>query len=202
MTAAGSSPLTRGKPASGPAFGQYPGLIPAHAGKTRRGGGCQVFSGAHPRSRGENVSRERPSGRSRGSSPLTRGKQESRTRGEVLRGLIPAHAGKTVWLGAAWLECGAHPRSRGENEIGGGGLGAHQGSSPLTRGKRRADRPLGARRGLIPAHAGKTTPQTPKHPAGGAHPRSRGENVRGSRPRRRARGSSPLTRGKHLGRGL
>ena len=50
----GSSPLTRGKPASGPALGQPPGLIPAHAGKTAS---CEAWccpSGAHPRSRGEN----------------------------------------------------------------------------------------------------------------------------------------------------
>ena len=52
---AGSSPLTRGK-----RFASVPQriakrLIPAHAGKTAREVPRDIFSGAHPRSRGENV---------------------------------------------------------------------------------------------------------------------------------------------------
>ena len=53
------------------------------------------------------------------------------------------------------------------------------GSSPLTRGKREAE----ADDCVI----------------GGAHPRSRGENVAGRRITRGERGSSPLTRGKQHG---
>ena len=50
--------------------------------------------------------------------------------------------------------------------------------------------------GLIPAHAGKTTVVNEIIVNEGAHPRSRGENVRG-RPQGQGRtGSSPLTRGK------
>ena len=56
MWVAGSSPLTRGKPALGVGFIPGARLIPAHAGKTRfRLLGEQVH-GAHPRSRGENCS--------------------------------------------------------------------------------------------------------------------------------------------------
>ena len=52
------------------------------------------------------------------------------------------------------------------------------------------------RRGLIPAHAGKTTRKPPMSWPPTAHPRSRGENY-GSGPLRGGRwGSSPLTRGK------
>ena len=91
-----------------------------------------------------------------GSSPLTRGKPGVDARREHGGGLIPAHAGKTLWervLGdAAW----AHPRSRGENAHAGRKLRGNGGSSPLTRGKRAwAGGDVDAL-GLIPAHAGKT----------------------------------------------
>ena len=72
---AGSSPLTRGKP--GRVRDVQPGarLIPAHAGKTW-GRTCQLFPfGAHPRSRGENLTMRLASAHVNGSSPLTRGKQ-------------------------------------------------------------------------------------------------------------------------------
>ena len=51
--------------------------------------------------------------------------------------------------------------------------------------------------GLIPAHAGKTLPDSTRSTKGGAHPRSRGEN--GVIPANTVPdcGSSPLTRGKH-----
>ena len=52
----GSSPLTRGKLVSVLAARDDAGLIPAHAGKTRRGFPRGVSRGAHPRSRGENQS--------------------------------------------------------------------------------------------------------------------------------------------------
>ena len=71
-------------------------------------------------------------------------------------GLIPAHAGKTWDLRVGGETDWAHPRSRGENGEIGGGLGAHQGSSPLTRGKPKTGATLDGIGGLIPAHAGKT----------------------------------------------
>ena len=74
-SAPGSSPLTRGKRLhAGP--GHLPlRLIPAHAGKTSVGSSWPQHSGAHPRSRGENVGEGgAPRGRG-GSSPLTRGKR-------------------------------------------------------------------------------------------------------------------------------
>ena len=114
-------------------------------------------------------------------------------------GLIPAHAGKTAWSFVLVLSDGAHPRSRGEN-LRLYGLGAmNEGSSPLTRGKRiRAACPPTAT-GLIPAHAGKTSPSraTTKH--NWAHPRSRGENPEGVQDVLANWGSSPLTRGKQAG---
>ena len=92
---AGSSPLTRGKRSS-PAFMRARRrLIPAHAGKTVHGRVTVLMTGAHPRSRGENVAVWTDEERAAGSSPLTRGKLEERTGDLFASGLIPAHAGKT-----------------------------------------------------------------------------------------------------------
>ena len=180
----GSSPLTRGKRCLPGHPDHWPGLIPAHAGKTGVPAWTPGARPAHPRSRGENTPR---GGRTRGvagSSPLTRGKHRIPSLSHVQTGLIPAHAGKT-WVGR-WvaLRGWAHPRSRGENVSMTARVMTNPGSSPLTRGKPR----LGVRAaygvGLIPAHAGKTNYFDHSHGLFRAHPRSRGENWR-SRPRRR-----------------
>ena len=71
---AGSSPLTRGKRGSVRALDALTGLIPAHAGKTRRGHRLAAQGRAHPRSRGENAKKFMLATPVPGSSPLTRGK--------------------------------------------------------------------------------------------------------------------------------
>ena len=78
LSAFGSSPLTRGKPQrwNGPRAGI--GLIPAHAGKTRRQAAHQRHEPAHPRSRGENIISDKVRQLMNGSSPLTRGKHYPR----------------------------------------------------------------------------------------------------------------------------
>ena len=94
----------------------------------------------------------------------------------VKLGLIPAHAGKTRPDVSLSDRERAHPRSRGEN------FGVElaklcaQGSSPLTRGKPPVSDFAPYRVGLIPAHAGKTSPACSSTPPQRAHPRSRGEN--------------------------
>ena len=134
----------------------------------------------------------------------------------VIRGLIPAHAGKTrpPWPGGHGSP--AHPRSRGENTwllprgqrargsspltrgnpptFGRSRVGA--GSSPLTRGKRTHLLQLCFITRLIPAHAGKTDVEGSVAVLGWAHPRSRGENGYGPMTGMTHPGSSPLTRGK------
>ena len=159
----GSSPLTRGKPG-----GHH---TPWRTDK------------AHPRSRGENGTFTCATRALTGSSPLTRGKQPPEELDGGVRGLIPAHAGKTASLSASPTTRRAHPRSRGENvaatvaTVGGGG------SSPLTRGKRAARSYCRSRLGLIPAHAGKTPARFRWRRRARAHPRSRGENVLHARDR-------------------
>ena len=173
---AGSSPLTRGKPALASVRSPRPRLIPAHAGKTA----CQhCHEGpgeAHPRSRGENKDGAGKDLISWGSSPLTRGKRAPGDPAQALIRLIPAHAGKTVRGNMPGVTGGAHPRSRGENTTIAPAARATSGSSPLTRGKQLCELPGGRGEGLIPAHAGKTAVVTPSIPIVAAHPRSRGEN--------------------------
>ena len=173
----GSSPLTRGKQQGRRRNRHRPGLIPAHAGKTMSSPGSILAPWAHPRSRGENAEPDGLVNPDAGSSPLTRGKPTNTGNKRDRAGLIPAHAGKT-WVAAArgpsfW----AHPRSRGENFQAELEMIQERGSSPLTRGKPVALHHLVLVRGLIPAHAGKTTSQPAWIAASRAHPRSRGENT-------------------------
>ena len=112
----GSSPLTRGKLELGPQPDDVPGLIPAHAGKTRIRACVAGSASAHPRSRGENFLIVNVERKVDGSSPLTRGKHLSRCRRRDAAGLIPAHAGKTRNSTRPSWTLAAHPRSRGENQ--------------------------------------------------------------------------------------
>ena len=91
----GSSPLTRGKLSAVLPGEEGTGLIPAHAGKTREPAAESGALEAHPRSRGENANLRHTFFLGRGSSPLTRGKHFTELATNTLRGLIPAHAGKT-----------------------------------------------------------------------------------------------------------
>ena len=192
----GSSPLTRGKHRHHRCQVFSRGLIPAHAGKTRRGGPRRPEGQAHPRSRGENQRVCPVMHRLSGSSPLTRGKLCFPRSQRDTDGLIPAHAGKTSWRRSRIARASAHPRSRGENTLTSTGVAVKAGSSPLTRGKRRFVGITAIKRGLIPAHAGKTRTHADSQEPSWAHPRSRGENTSTDATNTRATGSSPLTRGK------
>ena len=194
----GSSPLTRGKPATSTSSQTSTRLIPAHAGKTYQRSQRSQEPWAHPRSRGENQGFYQVVTAVDGSSPLTRGKRHAIHASRLRNRLIPAHAGKTLYGKLAASLTGAHPRSRGENQGSPRNRRAHGGSSPLTRGKRGAAINADCKEGLIPAHAGKTRTLWSARPSTGAHPRSRGENVCPARAAALHTGSSPLTRGKLL----
>ena len=192
----GSSPLTRGKPSASVVPSTRVGLIPAHAGKTPCSRARSASLPAHPRSRGENCLAPPRGPTESGSSPLTRGKLHLLAQVRRVGGLIPAHAGKTPGSSRAKPSSRAHPRSRGENAAGIASVALTQGSSPLTRGKRRPTGSSSRWSGLIPAHAGKTMAHMAIMGEARAHPRSRGENIRGYPPMSSLTGSSPLTRGK------
>ena len=192
----GSSPLTRGKPRSTLSASRAQRLIPAHSGKTRWSAPKHPPNSAHPRSRGENSILLLRRALRAGSSPLTRGKLGGALQVEGHCRLIPAHAGKTWLLPAIAGGALAHPRSRGENFSTTLNSMARAGSSPLTRGKRGGTDQIGNIRGLIPAHAGKTSASSWAPSGATAHPRSRGENDFVRVREGFVRGSSPLTRGK------
>ena len=154
----GSSPLTRGKPGGRERTRSPCGLIPAHAGKTRKVPLGASGQAAHPRSRGENHLPVKLPYNGGGSSPLTRGKRGHEPPRRRCPGLIPAHAGKTSDTSSARTKTPAHPRSRGENSARRRLADLAAGSSPLTRGKRDLTRLRCQASGLIPAHAGKTLP--------------------------------------------
>ena len=214
--APGSSPLTRGKRIRIPMRRRRQRLIPAHAGKTAPRQPFSLPSAAHSPSRGENHGRSARLERTRGSSPLTRGKPVQQgalglaagssplTRGKQVGAvdslsswrLIPAHAGKTSVRAGAERWHKAHPRSRGENWSRRTPRSLRIGSSPLTRGKRGHRGGVEALGRLIPAHAGKTSQSAQAAAKRAAHPRSRGENLIGAVRTLVVTGSSPLTRGK------
>ena len=175
-------------------------LIPAHAGKTAAAGGMSSWGAAHPRSRGENIFHGRAVFLHGGSSPLTRGKLRGVLDGDLDLRLIPAHAGKTHEPSREPRSCPAHPRSRGENQLRNSLKSSCEGSSPLTRGKLGQRIDVAVNRGLIPAHAGKTSCPVTLPGVGAAHPRSRGENRPPSFHSFSLEGSSPLTRGKRRSR--
>ena len=154
---------------------------------------------AHPRSRGENVRLTARTSLFAGSSPLTRGKRENAPGDLLAEGLIPAHAGKTGRSVSPLICRPAHPRSRGENVFDHAEPTIAHGSSPLTRGKRETGKRGRTAMGLIPAHAGKTTPISAATFVAWAHPRSRGENLTATGAPPSVFGSSPLTRGKLRG---
>ena len=114
-------------------------------------------------------------------------------------GIIPAHAGKTSHTCNGTPTIWDHPRSRGENLAHVQRYADNLGSSPLTRGKPvRVDGDRAVLR-IIPAHAGKTPPESHPSRSPRDHPRSRGENVALAEGVGPAMGSSPLTRGKRRG---
>ena len=156
MPLTGSSPLTRGKRGFEDSGHRQIRLIPAHAGKTARVVEQQPPEAAHPRSRGENWKLIVLAPPQVGSSPLTRGKLVHFFGGNLLIGLIPAHAGKTGGLHPRGPGEEAHPRSRGENDVRRHCDVPASGSSPLTRGKLSPWPLPSSLVRLIPAHAGKT----------------------------------------------
>ena len=195
----GSSPLTRGALLRGRLRAGFGGLIPAHAGSTAASPYKKWRTWAHPRSRGEHSSGAKRPPWGGGSSPLTRGARYARGAARIRPGLIPAHAGSTLFRRCMSTCFSAHPRSRGEHVPGCFVLPGRWGSSPLTRGApARKSGGFGSMR-LIPAHAGSTRQCPPRRSSLWAHPRSRGEHLAALRVRDVNVGSSPLTRGARFG---
>ena len=172
------------------------GLIPACAGKTKQDYQPTQYTPAHPRVCGENHAGMVRAAWELGSSPRVRGKLVCWRVSRVLAGLIPACAGKTVRLCAAWRLAWAHPRVCGENAVCELHFVKFSGSSPRVRGKLPTPSERQADNRLIPACAGKTIGRYQPSLPGRAHPRVCGENFEATRREVAEKGSSPRVRGK------
>ena len=153
-------------------------------------------SGAHPRACGENPSRASMARTYSGSSPRVRGKQAPSVPHVLVRGLIPARAGKTLPAASCVIRAMAHPRACGENRFSTDALLREDGSSPRVRGKLLGYAWAAYQVRLIPARAGKTPKKSSSSSPGRAHPRACGENCCGCGLVGDGDGSSPRVRGK------
>ena len=156
FTVAGTSPRTRGKPLEASDLLLAVRNIPAHAGKTAPTYTEKTLSAEHPRARGENVAMPAAWAVEAGTSPRTRGKLEAFIIIPEEDRNIPAHAGKTHFVGGGSTSPAEHPRARGENRVSRFLALTMLGTSPRTRGKLQLTVRCDGVAGNIPAHAGKT----------------------------------------------
>lgn len=134
-------------------------------------------------------------------TPHMRGKARHCAAVHGYRGITPAHAGKSF---TSFYHCTTfwdHPRTCGEKLIPpllGFGL---TGSPPHMRGKERGSTSRQRRKGITPAHAGKSPAMSPGHITLRDHPRTCGEKgisdfsgnyEDGSPPHMRGKARSPL----------
>ncbi len=155
--AVGSSPHTRGAPASSK-ISQLPGgIIPAYAGSTNRYFLWRAGRRDHPRIRGEHVAKVH--------------------RGVMALGIIPAYAGSTFLMVRETTPSRDHPRIRGEHWMHCRGHRSIPGSSPHTRGAPATLENANTVTGIIPAYAGSTSVHVILDSAGEDHPRIRGEHI-------------------------
>ena len=170
----GSSPLTRGAPRGGVGVERALRIIPAHAGCTVELSHTVRYTPDHPRSRGVHAVLVVGCLGAVGSSPLTRGAPEALHDPQDANRIIPAHAGCTQAPWPSSLRGRDHPRSRGVHTSWTPSPPPETGSSPLTRGAQ-ADLAVSSDdEGIIPAHAGCTTPPPTRPRTDSDHPRSRG----------------------------
>ena len=171
------------------------GIIPAHAGFTRRQGPAGSGGQDHPRTRGVYYCRLVEAATIWGSSPHTRGLPRPGHGAHRRLGIIPAHAGFTPSCDRCHVTATDHPRTRGVYDHTHHGVCHILGSSPHTRGLPVCVAACVRASGIIPAHAG-FTPRRPGRPGRPRdHPRTRGVYVGISLTRVIAPGSSPHTRG-------
>ena len=170
-------------------------LIPTRVGNMTRHIRIRHLHEVHPRSRGEHTVRACKSAPTKGSSPLAQGISRLLGIGLWVVRLTPARAGNMPAGVFLVLRPSAHPRSRGEHDMGFTPPKSVSGSSPLARGTSSAAYSLRGTTRLIPARAGNIALAPAAGSAGTAHPRSRGEHETGNYFPSSPLGSSPLARG-------
>ena len=144
------------------------GIIPAYAGNTCVVSTLACPSRDHPRICGEHFWLMALSVPLPGSSPHMRGTPRVGGRSVYERGIIPAYAGNTAWIGIRAGSTVDHPRICGEHFLPSITSMTLRGSSPHMRGTRGLSAVLAGSTGIIPAYAGNThrTITTPPPPDG------------------------------------
>ncbi len=178
----GSSPHMRGTLQRSTQRHQSAGIIPAHAGNTTHETRFVQRARDHPRTCGEHRINVNQLIKRKGSSPHMRGTRRVCLQKEVCLGIIPAHAGNTVYRGRARWCVRDHPRTCGEHRLSFSRNLRARGSSPHMRGTLSAFLNFNYSRRIIPAHAGNTDIWTNFIYSARDHPRTCGEhcgNVRG-----------------------
>ena len=110
-------------------------------------------------------------------------------------GIIPAHAGNTLFFLFLGVSFWDHPRACGEHGRNVLSYSVELGSSPRMRGTLRKIEPKFAIDGIIPAHAGNTSSPQAGTYRRRDHPRACGEHCMGVTVSRPQAGSSPRMRG-------
>ncbi len=173
----GSPPRMRGKPTRKAKHRTGRWITPAHAGKTCSRISAWRGSWDHPRACGENL--------------MILIVTNARLR------ITPAHAGKTQSLFKKVAGFRDHPRACGENNRQAHNCTYNLGSPPRMRGKPLRLGRETTKRGITPAHAGKTLRGLEGSRLLRDHPRACGENVRRMLFCTLCGGSPPRMRGKH-----
>ena len=169
---------------------------PPYAGQTTAASKTEEISLFHPRIRGADRVGLYNRYSLTLSSPHTRGRQTARARDHVLDPFIPAYAGQTRRLPTAPSSWTFHPRIRGADSRDWFTLLCPNLSSPHTRG-RLTSCGMGHRgHPFIPAYAGQTPYEHPRHVSIAFHPRIRGADAALWYGRRPLSLSSPHTRGR------
>ena len=211
----GSSPHARGTPVVVGEFLPLIGIIPACAGNTPEHLRVPAEAMDHPRMRGEHDGERSGPPEYVGSSPHARGTPLEIIGLEIIRGIIPACAGNTVFPVFPVKSRRDHPRMRGEHSLMAAPSAMAAGSSPHARGTQQNILGQFRTAGIIPACAGNTGRCSPRRwPHGiipacagntmypdrvpslyGDHPRMRGEHVITGTGTSEYTGSSPHARG-------
>ena len=149
-------------------------IIPARAGFTGTSHRQSEPPKDHPRSRGVYSFHAGQAAGAAGSSPLARGLLRPGRGVPPRRRIIPARAGFTTRLAAAWRASTDHPRSRGVYAAAAWEQTKAAGSSPLARGLHYETMNDAERARIIPARAGFTSTRGRLLGRRADHPRSRG----------------------------
>ena len=170
-------------------------LTPAGAGRTRRAGADTPQCPAYPRRCGENRFNHPTGAATKGLPPQVRGEPTTTCGNGRRTRLTPAGAGRTPTYRRRPGMHQAYPRRCGENSPSSTICRSNCGLPPQVRGELPIRQPGGARRGLTPAGAGRTSGMTPMRSMIPAYPRRCGENACPAPPAVPEPGLPPQVRG-------